>query len=111
VPGYTLSFLPEVRDEIREALRRTRDDYGPDKAREYSQLIRLALRDLAYHPHIRQLRPEIHPEARLMHIRRPGQGAAHLFLYRIRGTVVEVARFRYDAMDLEQQVPAEWKRQ
>jgi hypothetical protein len=34
VPGYTLSFLPEVRDQIREALRRTRDEYGPEKARE-----------------------------------------------------------------------------
>ncbi len=46
-----------------------------------------------------------------MHIRRPGQNAAHLFLYRIPGTIVEVARFRYDAMDLEQQVPSEWTRQ
>jgi plasmid stabilization system protein ParE len=46
-----------------------------------------------------------------MHIRRPGRDAAHLFLYRVRGEVVEIARFRYDAMDLEQQVPAEWKHQ
>ena len=111
MPGYTLSFLPEVREQIREALRRTRDEYGLEKAREYSQLIRLALRDMAENPHLRQPRPEIHPEARLMHIRRPGQNAAHLFLYRIRGAVVEVARFRYDAMDLEQQVPSEWTRQ
>jgi hypothetical protein len=36
------------------------------------------------YPHIRQKRPEIHPEARVMHIR-PGHDAAHLFLYRIRG--------------------------
>ena len=111
MPGYTLKFLPEVRDQIRDALRRTRDDYGSEKAREYSQLIRLALRDMAENPYIRQLRPEIHPDARLMHIRRPGQNAAHLFLYRIRGSVVEVARFRYDAMDLEPQVPSEWTRQ
>lgn len=109
--GYTLRFLPEVRDQIREALRRTRQDYGPAKAIEYSQLIRLALRELAENPYIRQTRPEIHPDARLMPIRRPGKDAAHLFLYRIRGTTVEVARFRYDAMDLEQQVPAEWTRQ
>jgi plasmid stabilization system protein ParE len=77
VPGYSLKVLPEVRDQIRDALRRTRDEYGPEKAREYSQLIRLALRDMAENPYIRQLRPEIHPDARLMHIRRPGQNAAH----------------------------------
>ena len=111
MPRYRLRFLPEVREQIREAVRQSRDEYGPTKAREYSELVRLALRDLAENPYVRQLRSEIHPEARLMHIRRPGRDAAHLFLYRVRGEVVEVARFRYDAMDLEQQVPAEWKRQ
>jgi plasmid stabilization system protein ParE len=111
VPGFALRYLPGVREQIREALRRTRDDYGQEKRREYSQLIRQALRDLTENPYIRQLRPEIHPEARTMHIRRPGKDAAHLFLYRIRGTTVEVASFRFDAMDLEQQVPSEWTRQ
>jgi hypothetical protein len=43
------------------------------------------LRDLKDNPYLRALRPEIHPEARTMHIRRPGMDAAHLFLYRIRG--------------------------
>jgi plasmid stabilization system protein ParE len=62
VPGYTLTFLPEVRGQIREALRSTRDEYGLEKAREYSQLIRLALRDMANNPYIRQLRPEVHPD-------------------------------------------------
>jgi plasmid stabilization system protein ParE len=111
VPGFTLRYLPEVREQIREAVRRTKKDYGQEKAREYSQLIRQALRELTENPYIRQLRPEIHPEARTMHIRRPGRDAAHLFLYRIRGSVVEIARFRRDVMDLEQQVPSEWTRQ
>ncbi len=43
-----------------------------------------------------------------MHIRRSGQDAARLFLYRVRGQLVEIGRFRYDAMDLEAQVPTEW---
>jgi plasmid stabilization system protein ParE len=100
-----------VRDQIREALARSRRDYGAAKAREYSQLIRQALHQLRENAYVRQLRPEIHPDARLMHIRRPGQDAAHLFLYRMRDQVVEMGRFRYDAMDLEAQVPSEWKRQ
>lgn len=111
MPGYTLKYLPEVREQIREAIQRTREDYGPAKAREYSQLIRRTLHELKENPYLRQLRPEIDPEVRLLHIRRPGQGAAHLFLYRVRGQVVEIGRFRYDAMELEAQVPPEWKRQ
>ncbi len=111
MPGFALRFLPDVRDQIRDALARTRRDYGAAKAREYSQLIRQALHQLRENPYIRQLRPDIHPDARLFHIRRPGQDAAHLFLYRVRDPFVEVALFRYDAMDLEAQVPSEWKRQ
>ena len=111
MPAYTLKYLPQVREQIREAIERTRQDYGDAKALEYSQLIRRALRDLAQNPFVRQLRPEIHPDARIMHIRRPGQRAAHLFLYRVRGRVVEIGRFRYDAMDLEAQVPNEWRPQ
>ncbi len=45
-----------------------------------------------------------------MHIRRSGQDAAHIFVYRVRGQVVEIGRFRYDAMNLEAQVPSEWKK-
>lgn len=111
MPGYTVRFLPGVREQIRDALERTQRDYGTAKAREYSQLIRQALHQLRENPYIRQLQPDIHPDARIMHIRRPGQDAAHLFLYRVRGQVVEVGKFRYDAMDLETQVPSEWKRQ
>jgi len=111
VSAYTIKFLPRVREQIREAIERTLQEYGEAKALEYAQLIRRSLHDLAENPFVRPLRPHIHRDARVMHIRRPGQRAAHLFLYRIRDQVVEIGRFRYDAMDLEAQVPSEWKRQ
>ena len=109
--AYTLKFLPRVREQIEEAIARTREEYGDAKALEYGQLIRRSLHDLAENPFVRQLRPDIHPDARVMHIRRPGQDAAHLFLYRIRGEVVEIGRFRSDRTDLQAQVPPQWKRQ
>ena len=108
---YTLKFLPRVRGQIQEAIERTRKEYGDVKALEYAELIRRSLQDLTTNPFVRQLRPDIHPDARIMHIRRPGHDAAHLFLYRIQGQVVEIGRFRSDRMDLDSQVPPSWRRQ
>ena len=109
--AYALKFLPRVRGQIEEAIARTREEYGDAKALEYAQLIRRSLNDLAENPFVRQLRPEIHPDARIMHIRRPGQDAAHLFLYRVRDRIVEIGSFRSDRTDLHSQIPTQWKRQ
>jgi hypothetical protein len=34
VPAYTLKYLPEVREQIRDAIERTRVEYGDAKALE-----------------------------------------------------------------------------
>jgi plasmid stabilization system protein ParE len=72
-----------------------------------SELIRLALEELAENAEAGKRRPEIYPDAWTYHIGKRGMKARHLFLYRIRKTV-EIARFLYDSMDLPDHVPDEW---
>ena len=103
----SIIISPSARAQIREVLVFTRDRFGVLKAREYSLLIRLALRELDENADVGKRRPEIHPDAWTYHIGKRGKKARHLFLYRIRETV-EVARFLYDAMDLPHHVPEEW---
>jgi len=55
-------------------------------------------------------RPDLHPDARVFPISRPGRRARHVFVYRPAGEgVIEVARFLYDAADLPRHLPESYQ--
>jgi plasmid stabilization system protein ParE len=107
-PLLSIEVSSVARAQIRDVLAYTLDAFGAPKAREYARLVRLALQRLAENPQAGKARPEIHPDAWTYHIGKPGKRARHMFLYRVRERV-QVARFLYDAMDLLQQRPEEWR--
>jgi toxin ParE1/3/4 len=92
-----------AREDIERALHYTLSEFGPRKHDEYVELIARALRELAADPkhHRSTPRPDLHPDARTLHIGRRGKKARHLFVYRVNVSGdVEIARFLHDAMDV-----------
>jgi plasmid stabilization system protein ParE len=100
-----LPILPVVRQDIRAALAFTKKRFGPAKARDYSALVRLALRTLSDDPRAGKPRPEIHAAAWAYPIAKRGRNARHLFLYEIVQDEARIYGLFYDGMDL----PAQWK--
>jgi toxin ParE1/3/4 len=97
-----------AKSDIESALDWTVREFGESKHDEYVDLIGLALSEIAVEPDGLGARkgPELHRDARVFHIGRPGKRARHLLVYRIRpGGVVEVARLLHDAMDLKRHLP------
>jgi plasmid stabilization system protein ParE len=105
VPAVILA--PAADAQIVDVLARTFDRFGEHKYLQYRELIRRAFVELEADPRSGTPRPDIHPNAWILHIARRGLKARHLFIYRIRKDV-EVARFLYDAMDLPRHRPEEW---
>jgi plasmid stabilization system protein ParE len=95
-----LRLAPAIREDIRDALAFTLGRFGPIKAREYSALIRVALRELASAPHCGHRRQDVHDDAWVHSIAKPGKAARHLFLYEIVDGRAQVYGFFYDGMDL-----------
>jgi toxin ParE1/3/4 len=94
--------------DIEDVLAYTLAQFGERKLNEYKELIREALAEIASDPDgLRATRrPEIHPDARTLHIARPGRRARHFFLYRIADSeFVDVGRLLYDSMDLRKHAP------
>jgi plasmid stabilization system protein ParE len=90
-----------AREDIRLALAQTRRAFGDLQHARYRELIRRAILDAARRPRLARPRPEIHPEARTLHLARRGQPARHFLLLRIgRDGVTEIARLLHDAMDV-----------
>lgn len=104
MPGVVL--LPGVRGAIAEALRYTERQFGVNKRADYRELVQEALKELASNPEAGVRRQDIHPEAWVLHLTRPGHRARHLLLYRIR-EAVEVAAFLHDAMNLPEHWPVD----
>jgi len=95
-----LRLAPVVRQDIRDALAFTLARFGPVKAREYSALIRLALRELASNPHCGHRRQDVDEDAWVHRIAKPGRDARHLFLYEVIDDKAQVYGFFYDGMGL-----------
>jgi toxin ParE1/3/4 len=96
-----------IRD-IENVLAYTIRQFGERKQREYQQLIRRALSDIAADPDRLPAKPrvDIHPDARTFHIARPGRPARHFFLFRLAGSeFVDIGRLLHDSMDLRQHLP------
>lgn len=83
-----------------------RQTFGAAKCDDYAALIEEALGTLAVNPEAGRARPEIDPEARVVHIGQPGRKARHVLLYRIVDPdLVEILAVAHDAMDL----PRRWR--
>ena len=85
----------------------TEETFGSRQVAIYEELIVAALQDLRENPLQTAVHDEVHPEARLLRIARPGRPARHVFLYRVRGGVVEVAAFLHDHMAIERRIPGD----
>lgn len=106
--SHSLRILPAALLDIEIVLRFTRQRFGARKCAEYRDLIRSALDAIAANPnHPRaRARPEIHDQARTLHISQPGRRTRHFLLFRIGAdNVVEVARLLYDGMDITLHLP------
>ena len=100
-----LPLLPIVRQDIRDVLAYTLQRYGRDKAREYAELGREALLELARDPRSGHRRIDIHPDAWVDPIKKPGRNARHLFLYEVVESTAHIYGFIYGGRDL----PAQWQ--
>jgi toxin ParE1/3/4 len=109
-----IRILTHAQRDIELVLTWTLREFGPRKHDEYEDLIRQAILTLAADPEAGRRRSELHPDARTLHIAKPGKRARHFFLYRISadgsGTrIIEIARLLHDAMDLSSKLPPEFE--
>jgi plasmid stabilization system protein ParE len=105
VPRARLSLPSIIRQDIRDAVAFTMRRYGPVKAKDYAALIREALHAIAANPQSGRRRPDLHPDAWIYPIKKPGRDARHLFLYEIVAGQAQLYGLLYDGMDL----PAQWQ--
>lgn len=106
--NFKLRLSAHAERDIAEVLLWTLERFGERQCEVYEALIRRAFEDVAQDPQIARARPEIHEQARTLHLARCGQRARHFFLLRIAPDgVVEVARLLHDAMDLSANLPPE----
>jgi plasmid stabilization system protein ParE len=85
--------------------------WGERKKAEYKELIREAKDDLRENPLVAALRPDIHPEARVHRIAKPGRDAAHAFVCVVApGGDVILVRFLNETMDLPRHFPSDYSR-
>lgn len=110
--SYQIRLAPTAEEEIAHVLRWTNEAFGETQHDNYLKLIVGALERIAADPlnSPSQDRGDLYPNARTLHIARPGQGARHYFLYRVNADqIIEIARFLHDAMDLPRHLPKEWQ--
>ena len=102
---------PALRRDIAAALRYTDRVWGKRKKEEYKTLIDEAKAQLRENPFVATLRPDIHPEARVLRIAKPGRDAAHVFSYVVASDEnVILVRFVHERRDLPRQFPIDYER-
>lgn len=100
---HELRLSKDARKDIKSALSWTLEQFGEIKYHDYRALVEEALEEIAFDPFGARIRhrPDIHKDARTLHIGRAGRKARHLFLFRIAAEgIVEIDRLLYDGMDL-----------
>ena len=106
---YKLRFSKQAAQDIEDVLALTLERFGEKQWERYKQIIRNALLEIAADPegiHTRR-RPEIHPNARTMHLARRGQPARQFILYRLAGEpFVDIGRLLHDSMELSRHLPS-----
>jgi len=115
LPGIVLA--PAAREDIREALVWSLEQFGERAAARYRELVKQAIRGIASDP-MRPgsvARPELAKGIRTYHLfisrgrGRNGQGRVerprHFVVYRRLGDAIEVVRVLHDARELQRHVP------
>jgi toxin ParE1/3/4 len=108
---HTLRLSSQAVRDIAEVLAFTLEQFGDKQRVIYQQIVRDALEELATNPENprSKRRPEIHPDARTMHLGGRGKRARHLFLYRIKNNrFVDIGRLLHDSMEIDQHMPADF---
>ena len=99
-------LVADVEADIDEALLTTLEGWGVGKYLEYIALLEEALIALSENPYSGRRKPEIHPDAWVYPIRKPGRRARHVFLYEVlEDKTVQVYGLTYDGKDL----PRVWR--
>ena len=105
--SWSLRILDHAAQDIEAVLTVTWRSFGEVQYEAYRRLIHDALVEIATDPCGARVRarPEIHEQARTLHIGRIGKPARHFFLFRIaEDNVVEVARLLHDRMEIRRHV-------
>jgi toxin ParE1/3/4 len=116
-------IAPRARSDITSIVAWTQENFGREAMKRYSKLIQTAIEDVAANPELAGSagRPDIVKHARTYHLfhsrKRAGRRGnrvrkpRHFLLYRIADVaVVEIGRVLHDSMDLEQQLPPEYRK-
>lgn len=102
-----------AQDDVVEVLLYTLDQFGRAQFDAYDQLIEKTLNEIAEahdQPPAKQ-RPELMPNVWVRPIRKPGQHARHMLIYRVTNDgTIEIGRLLHDAMDIERHLPEDYLR-
>lgn len=101
-----------VRRDVEEALDWTLEHFGEIQRRRYQTLIRKSIKELQSPANDYRLRPrpDLHPDARVYHIARPGIRASHYFVVRMYpGDLFVIGCLLHDARDLPRQLPKDFE--
>jgi plasmid stabilization system protein ParE len=96
---------PQVDVDVDEALAYTFREFGPAQVPVYENLIVEGLTTLRHHPTIGQLREDVGDGIRVFCIARPGIKAPHAYVYRVKGRLIQIARFVHLARYLPALIP------
>jgi toxin ParE1/3/4 len=115
-------ITPKARSDIANILEWTDENFGPQTLKRYSQPIAAAIEQVAENPELAgsSIRPEIAEHCRTYHLffSRKSAGRVgnrirhprHFLLYRVtESNIVEIGRVLHDSMDLEAQLPEEYR--
>jgi len=111
--SWRLRILDDAVKDIEDVLAATLREFGESQYETYKSLIRQALELIATDPRGPRVRarPEIHEQARTLHLARIGSPARHFFLLRIADDdIVEIARLLHDRMEVSRHLPESFKR-
>jgi plasmid stabilization system protein ParE len=99
---------PRVDADVDEALAYTFKEFGGAQVPIYESLIVEGLRTIRGQPSIGRLREDIGSGIRVFCIAQPGIKAPHGYVYRIKGSVIQVARFVHLARYLPALIPEDF---
>lgn len=115
-------IAPKARSDITSILAWTEDNFGPRTSKYYPKLIATAIEQIAENPERAgsSQRPEIASHCRTYHLyfscKTAGRAGArirqprHFLLYRVtESNIVEIGRVLHDSMDLQANLPEEYR--
>ena len=105
---WQIRLALSARQDIQDALGVTLERFGRRQHDLYASLIAQAVSEIGSDPFGNRStsRPELHANARTLHIGRRGKRARHFFVYRVNdNSSIDIARFLHDAMELTRHLP------